>query len=120
MNHDNLAAGYLGQRGILASVGQEFTWPGISNIIHQYVEGCVTCQSTKNDIYPTMVPLQPIEILDRPFGTITMDFITNLPESNGYDLLGPCPNTCFARDRKGLSSGTLVTQTQTLTLTHNQ
>ena len=87
MNHDNLAAGHLGQRGMLASVGQEFTWPGISNIVHQYMEGCVTCQSTKNDIHPTMVPLQPIEIPDRPFGTITMDFITNLPESNGYDLL---------------------------------
>ena len=34
MNHDNLAIGYLGQRGMLASVGQEFTWPGISNTVH--------------------------------------------------------------------------------------
>ena len=34
-----------------------------------------------------MVPLQPTEILDRPFRTITMDFITDLPESNGYDSL---------------------------------
>ena len=87
MNHDNLAAGHPGQRGTLASVGQEFTWPGISNTVHQYVEGCVTCQSTKNDTYPTMVPLQPTEIPDRPFGTITMDFITDLPKSNGYNLL---------------------------------
>ena len=87
MNHDNLAAGHPGQRGTLASVGQEFTWPGISNTVHQYVEGCATCQSTKNDTHPTMVPLQPTEIPDRPFGTITMDFITDLPESNGYDSL---------------------------------
>ena len=43
MNHDNLAIGYLGQRGMLASVGQEFTWPGISNTVHQYVKGCATC-----------------------------------------------------------------------------
>ena len=28
-----------------------------------------------------------MEILDRPFGTITMDFITNLPKSNRFDLL---------------------------------
>ena len=33
-------------------------------------------------------------------------------------LLGPRPNTCFACDRKRLSSGTLVIQMQTLTLTH--
>ena len=38
-------------------------------------------------MHPTMVPLQPTEIPDRPFGTITMDFITDLPESNGYDSL---------------------------------
>ena len=72
---------------MLAIVEQEFTWPGISNTVHQYVEGCAICQSTKNDTHPTMVPLQPTEILNRPFGTITMDFITNLPESKGYDSL---------------------------------
>ena len=87
LNHDNLAAGHPGQRGMLAIVEQEFTWPGISNTVHQYVEGCAICQSTKNDTHPTMVPLQPTEILNRPFGTITMDFITNLPESKGYDSL---------------------------------
>ena len=51
------------------------------------MEGCAICQSTKNDMYPMMVPLQPTEILDRPFGTITIDFITDLSESNGYDSL---------------------------------
>ena len=28
-----------------------------------------------------------MEILDRPFKTITMDFITDLPEFNEYNLL---------------------------------
>ena len=32
-------------------------------------------------------------------------------------VLGPRPNTCFARDGKELSSGTLVIRTQTFTLT---
>ena len=86
-NHNNLAVGHPGQRRMLATVGQEFTWPGISNTVYQYVEGCAICQSTKNDMYPMMVPLQPTEILDRPFGTITIDFITDLSESNGYDSL---------------------------------
>ena len=87
INHDNPAAGHPGQRGTLAVVGQEFTWPGISNTVHQYVEECTICQSTKNDIYPAMVLLQPMEILNRPFGTITMDFITDLSKSNRYDSL---------------------------------
>ena len=57
MNHNNLAAGHPGQRGMLATVGQEFTWPRISNTVHQYVEGYTICQSTKNDTHSTMVPL---------------------------------------------------------------
>ena len=87
MNYNNLVVGYPRQRGTLAIVGQEFTWPGISNTVHQYVEGCATCQSTKNNTHSTMVLLQPMEIPNRPFRTITMDFITDLPKFNGYDLL---------------------------------
>ena len=34
-----------------------------------------------------MVPLQPMKILDKLFGTITIDFITDLLESNEYDSL---------------------------------
>ena len=34
-----------------------------------------------------MVPLQLMEILNRLFGTIIMDFITNLPKSNKYNSL---------------------------------
>ena len=79
MNHDNLVAGHPGKRGTLAIVRQEFTWPGISNRVHQYVGGCTICQSTKDNMHSTMVLLQPTEISDRPFRTITIDFITDLP-----------------------------------------
>ena len=34
-------------------------------------------------------------------------------------MLGLCPNTCFARGGKGLSSGMLIIWTQTLTLAHD-
>ena len=34
-------------------------------------------------------------------------------------VLGPCPNMCFACGRRGLSSGMLMIQMQTLTLTHD-
>ena len=34
-------------------------------------------------------------------------------------LLGPHPNTCFACSGKGLSSGTLVIRTETLTQMHD-
>ena len=36
-----------------------------------------------------------------------------------WSMLGPHPNMCFAYGGKGLSSGTLVIRTQTLTLAHD-
>ena len=51
------------------------------------MEGCAICQFTKNNTHPTIVPLQPTKIPDRSFETITMDSITDLPKSNGYDSL---------------------------------
>ena len=57
--------------------------------IKEYIQGCADCQQNKIDTHPTHAPLQPLypqpEAL--PFETIALDFITKLPESQGYDSL---------------------------------
>ena len=45
--------------------------------------------------------------------------ITNFAVTLFSTMLGLRSNTCFACGRRGLSSGTLVIRTQTLTLTHD-
>ena len=54
--------------------------------ICNYVDGCATCQQNKINTHPTAPPLLPIrsdqEML--PFSNVSMDFITELPESSGY------------------------------------
>ncbi len=40
---------------------------------------------TKPSNHPTYVPLVPNEIPECSFGTITTNFITNLPECEGYN-----------------------------------
>ncbi len=58
----------------------------MSTFVKSFVDGCATCQATK--IKPrTKVPLQPNLIPTRVWETITMDFITDLPVSLGYDAL---------------------------------
>jgi len=54
--------------------------------ISAYVQGCATCQVNKN--FPGN-PLFPIKTKENtlPFETITLDFITKLPESDGYDTI---------------------------------
>ena len=57
--------------------------------VKEYIQGCVDCQRNKINTHPICALLQPIyprpEAL--PFKTIALDFITKLPESQGYNSL---------------------------------
>ena len=84
--HDHVATGHPGRWKTYELVSREFWWPGISSFVKSYVDGCATCQATK--IRPrNRVPLQPNQVPTEVWKTITMDFITDLPISQGYDSL---------------------------------
>ena len=55
--------------------------------ITEYVQGCADCQRHKVNNRPTKGPLSPIYPIPEvmPFETVALDFITKLPESQGYD-----------------------------------
>jgi hypothetical protein len=57
--------------------------------ITSYIKGCATCQMNKVNTNPTKPPLYLITpVTDAlPFQTITLDFITKLPKSNGYNTI---------------------------------
>ena len=57
--------------------------------ISDYVKGCAECQCHKVNNRPTKAPLQPIypKAEAMPFKTVTIDFITKLPLSQGYDSI---------------------------------
>ena len=57
--------------------------------VAKYIQGCAPCAQMKINTHPTVPPIQPIKAKSDalPFSTVTMDFITDLPESNGYDSL---------------------------------
>jgi len=59
----------------------------MSKFVKDYVDGCATCQLTKIDNNPSHVPMIPNEIPDRPFGIISTDFVTDLPESEGFNAV---------------------------------
>lgn len=85
--HDPEIHGHPGRYKTLEIVQRNFWWPGMSKLVQQYVDGCATCQETKNITHPTVQPLHPTERPNLPFEFITMDFITKLPESNGCDSI---------------------------------
>ena len=55
--------------------------------IKRYVKNCGTCQRSKAVRHATYGLLQPNEVPDQPWRSIAMDFITDLPESDGYDTI---------------------------------
>src|SRR6266850_4064142 len=69
-------------------VSQHYWWPRINDTIRRYVEGCTICQQMKPINNPHNAPLLLIRsAATRPFQQISMDFITDLPLSNGYDSI---------------------------------
>ena len=86
--HDTLSAGHPGQLKTQELVQRDYWWPGLATFVKNYVKGCAFCQQHKINRHPTHPPLQPITSVNpRPFSLITMDFITDLPTSDGFDSI---------------------------------
>jgi hypothetical protein len=82
-------AGHAGVATTLFSISCNYWWPNMKHFVTAYVKGCATCQANKANTRPNKPPLFPItpEHNALPFQTIMVDWITKLPESQGYDLV---------------------------------
>jgi len=89
-HHNSLTAGHPGIKETLCKVSKQHSWPGLKQFVINYVKGCENCQRYKINRHPLKPPLQGISAppSNRPFAQITMDLITNLPKSKGFDCKG--------------------------------
>ena len=86
--HDTLSAGHPGQLKTQELVQRDYWWPGLATFVKNYVKGCALCQQHKINQHPMNPPLQLVKAEHpRPFSLITMDFITDLPTSDGFDSI---------------------------------
>ena len=74
---------------MLQLTARQYWWPGMSHDVTEYIKGCAECQQNKINTRPIHAPIQPIYAKPEalPFETITLDFITKLPESEGSDSI---------------------------------
>src|SRR5260370_38358287 len=80
-------AGYPGHAKMIDLISCNYSWPGLSKDVHQYIHSCNLCQQNKtihHALYGTLVPLG---IPSHNWESISMDFITDLPPSHGLDTL---------------------------------
>jgi hypothetical protein len=83
-NHDSKVAGHFGQFKTAERMKQNFYWPKMDDDARDYVRSCDTCQRDKVSRHRRYGLLQPLDIPYRPWTSISMDFITALPESDGF------------------------------------
>jgi transposase InsO family protein len=83
--HDAAYAGHPGHGRTLASVAKLFWWPRMAATVRRYVSSCATCQQTKPSAQATPGLLQPHATPSRPWTHVSLDLITDLPESPALD-----------------------------------
>lgn len=82
--HDSKIAGHMGQDKTLELIKRNFYWPSMNEEICDYVRSCIQCQRNKAPRHGRYGLLHPLELPYAPWQSIAMDFITDLPDSNGY------------------------------------
>jgi hypothetical protein len=79
--------GYPGIENTIELIGQNYRWLSLRRDIADYVKMCLPCQQTK--VFPSKAigllnPLAPSKEL---WEQVMADFIIELPESQGYDVV---------------------------------
>ena len=86
-HHDIPIAGHQGFDRTRSSLARCFWWRGLYSDVERYCKECVSCQANKSGSLKHG-SYQPLPVPDTPWHTMTMDFMTGLPETEeGYDTL---------------------------------
>lgn len=79
----SLSSGHSGIKRTIELVRNSFWWPNLINDVSEYVKSCSVCAQSKT---PRELPaglLEPLPIPQRPWSHLAVDFVTDLPSSNG-------------------------------------
>ena len=81
--HDSKVAGHFGQEKTIELVTRNLYWEKLADWINNYVRSCDECQHNKSSRHVKYGLLQPQEVPYAAWTSISVDFITQLPESQG-------------------------------------
>ncbi|PKI70118.1 hypothetical protein CRG98_009490 [Punica granatum] len=85
--YDSKWAGHQGIRRTLALVEERYYWPQLRDDVETFVKTCLVCQQDKAEQKLPAGLLEPLPILEHPWEIVSMDFIINLPKSEGRQML---------------------------------
>ncbi|KAL0180227.1 hypothetical protein M9458_025669, partial [Cirrhinus mrigala] len=85
--HSVPSSGHPGIEATLHLLRNRFWWPTMRLDTINFIKACAACNTAK---VPRRLPaglLQPLPIPQRPWSHIAVDFVTDLPPSNGYTTI---------------------------------
>ena len=109
--HDAPWAGHPGRERTQALLERSYFWPKLRQEVEAYVKSCHVCQLDKTERHREAGLLQPLPVAEKPWVSITMDFISGFPNVDGkrsimvvvdrfskYAVFVPAPNACPAEE----------------------
>ncbi|KAG7666513.1 hypothetical protein KSW81_001939 [Nannochloris sp. 'desiccata'] len=86
-HHDSLLAGHFDAAKTGALLSRHYYWPQQLRDVREFVQACQECGNSKSSNQKKPGLLKSLPIPKRRFEVITMDFVTKLPEADGFTAI---------------------------------
>jgi hypothetical protein len=109
--YDSLFTGHPGIANTWELVWELYEGPRLHQFIEDYIKGCAQCQESKTNVHQSRAPLQHFDtnVEAGPFQKISMDLITDLPLSQGYDSILMIVNQGCSKATKFIPYNKMIT-----------
>jgi len=85
--HDPQWAGHPGRERMVALLSQNYYWPKMKDDVELYVRTSLVCQQDKTLREREAGLLQPLLIPEKPWVSVSMDFIVGFPKVDGMNTI---------------------------------
>lgn len=82
--HQSASSGHPGIHRTAQLIQQNFWWPSLFHDMEEYVKACTICAQSRTSRQLPEGLLEPLPIPHRPWSHLSMDFLTDLPDSDGF------------------------------------
>ncbi|KAK3568454.1 hypothetical protein QTP86_007303 [Hemibagrus guttatus] len=82
--HGAPSSGHPGTRRSTQLISHRFWWPSLGPDVERYVQQCSTCAQARTSRQHPEGLLVPLPIPRRPWSHLSVDFLTDLPDSGGF------------------------------------
>src|SRR5258707_2734494 len=86
-HHDHPTVGHFRETKTMELICCKYHWPGLRCMVKDYVKSCTSCACTKAPHHKPYRLLKQLPIPAQPWESILMDFIEQLPVSEGFTAI---------------------------------